>query len=355
MKQGQDLSGETKLEDFNYHLPAQLIASEPLAHRDQSRLLVLSVGTGQLLDQHFSRIGDWLEPGDLLVINNSKVFPARLFAHKQSGARVEVLAERLLADQHARVQIKSNRAPRPGSSLYLNHAAVNDKVTIEVTDRDGEFFIVRFVADMSVLDIFQRYGHVPLPPYIQRACREEDISRYQTVYAEHIGAVAAPTAGLHFTQALLTKLSDKGVGIAKITLHVGAGTFKPVKAEHPKGHKMHAEYAEVSTQVCEQIAETRAKGKKVVAVGTTCVRALESAAMSGQLQAFSGDTEIFIYPGYTFKVIDALITNFHLPKSTLLMLVSAFAGHAKIMRAYKHAIRHNYRFYSYGDAMLILP
>ena len=337
-------------DDFNYHLPAQLIAREPLAHREQSRLLVLSTRTDQLLDEHFSRIGDWLEAGDLLIINNSKVFPARLFAHKQSGARVEVLAERLLTDQHARVQIKSNRAPRPGSSLYLN-----DEVIIEVVDRDGEFFIIKFIADISVLNIFQRYGHVPLPPYIQRACRDEDSSRYQTVYAEHIGAVAAPTAGLHFTQALLTKLSDQGVGIAKITLHVGAGTFKPVKAEHPEDHKMHAEYADVSKQVCEQIAETRANGKKVVAVGTTCVRALESAAMSGQLQAFSGDTEIFIYPGYTFKVIDALITNFHLPKSTLLMLVSAFAGHEKIMRAYKHAISHNYRFYSYGDAMLILP
>lgn len=337
-------------DDFNYHLPAQLIAHEPLAHRDQSRLLVLSARTDQLSDEHFNRIGAWLEAGDLLIINNSKVFPARLFAHKQSGAGVEVLAERLLADQYARVQIRSNRAPQPGSRLYLN-----DEVIIEVVDREGEFFIIRFVADISALNIFQRYGHVPLPPYIQRACRDEDTARYQTVYAEHIGAVAAPTAGLHFTQALLAKLSDQGVGIAKITLHVGAGTFKPVKAERPEDHKMHAEYADVSKQVCEQITQTRANGKKVVAVGTSCVRALESAAMSGRLQAFSGDTEIFIYPGYTFKVIDALITNFHLPKSTLLMLVSAFAGHDKIMRAYQHAISRNYRFYSYGDAMLILP
>jgi len=337
-------------DDFDYDLPVELIADQPVQYRDQSRLLVMSCASNEILDQTFVDIEKFLQPGDLLVLNDTKVFPARLFAYKESGGKVEIFAERLLEDNLIKVQLKSNRTPKVGSMLQID-----EQISAQVCARDGEFFTLKFNVDLPVLEIFERHGHVPLPPYIQRSDQQEDISRYQTVYAENIGAVAAPTAGLHFTQALLQKLTQQGVQLAKITLHVGAGTFKPVKVDDPSQHKMHSEFAHVTEHVCEQVRKTKSNGCKVVAVGTTCVRALESAAASGAAQPFSGETTIFIYPGYTFKVVDALITNFHLPKSTLIMLVSALAGHEKTMHAYQHAVKNNYRFYSYGDAMLILP
>ena len=342
----------TKLstDDFDYDLPAELIAHQPVECRDKSRLLVMSRTNDEFLDQTFTDIGEWLSPGDLLVLNDTKVFPARLFGHKESGGKVEIFAERLLEDNLILVQLKANRTPKVGSTI-----TIAENISAIVLKQEEEFFTLEMNCDLSVLDVFNTYGHVPLPPYIQRPDEHEDISRYQTVYAQHTGAVAAPTAGLHFTEALLHRLTISGVQLAKITLHVGAGTFKPVKVTDPAKHRMHSEFAHVSSEVCSQIEQTKASGGKVVAVGTTCVRALESAAMSGVVKSFTGETDIFIYPGYHFNVVDAVVTNFHLPKSTLIMLVSAFAGHAKTMRAYQHAVQNTYRFYSYGDAMLILP
>ena len=343
-------STELSTDDFDYDLPAEQIAHQPAQCRDQSQLLVMSRSNDELFDRIFTDISEWLEPGDLLVLNDTKVFPARLFAHKESGGKVEIFAERILEDNLIRVQIKSNRTPKVGSTIVIA-----DNVCAKVLTQEEEFFTLEINSDLPVLDVFNTYGHVPLPPYIARQDDHEDVSRYQTVYAQHTGAVAAPTAGLHFTKDLLQRLTMSDVQIAKITLHVGAGTFKPVKVTDPAQHKMHSEFANVTSEVCGLIEQTKVAGGKVVAVGTTCVRALESAAVSGVAQPFSGETDIFIYPGFHFNVIDAVITNFHLPKSTLIMLVSAFAGHAKTMRAYQHAVQNNYRFYSYGDAMLILP
>ena len=342
------MSKQFTIDEFDYQLPSELIANEPAAQRDQSRLLALNQSSGQIEDRHFLDISDYLEEGDLLVLNDTKVFPARLFASKESGGKVEILAERIQSDHQVKVQLKSNRTPQPGSKIIIN-----DDIYAEVCDRDDEFFILDFHSDLTALEIFERFGHVPLPPYIERSDKADDFDRYQTVFADKTGAVAAPTAGLHFTDELLNKLRAQGVQVAKITLHVGAGTFKPVKVEDPTQHKMHSEFAQVTHEVCDQISQTKSSGNKVIAVGTTCVRALETAALSGNLQPFVGDTDIFIYPGFTFRVVDNLITNFHLPKSTLLMLVSALAGHQNIMQAYQHAIQNKYRFYSYGDAMLI--
>jgi S-adenosylmethionine:tRNA ribosyltransferase-isomerase len=335
-------------DDFDYQLPAELIANQPAEQRDQSRLLILSRKAGEIEDRLFFNIEDYLNEGDLLVLNDTRVFPARLFAQKESGGKIEILAERLLSSRQVKAQLKSNRTPQQGAKIIIN----ND-VYAEVLDREDEFFILNFHSDIPAIEVFERFGHVPLPPYIERDDQAEDADRYQTVFADKAGAVAAPTAGLHFTDDLLARLKSKGVQIAKITLHVGAGTFKPVKVEDPARHKMHSEYTEVSQQVCDLIMQTKRAGNHVTAVGTTCVRALESAAHAGQLQPLMGETEIFIYPGFEFKVVDNLITNFHLPRSTLLMLVSALAGHENIMRAYQHAIENTYRFYSYGDAMLI--
>lgn len=335
-------------DDFDYELPNELIAHQPMPLRDQSRLLVMSRISDQLQDGVFTDLVNWLHPGDLMILNDTKVFPARLFAYKQSGGKVEILAERINSNQQVKAQIKSNRTPAIGSVLLLN-----GEIRIEVVAREHEFFILNFLTSRPALEIFQAYGHVPLPPYIQRCDEAEDQTRYQTVYAQHAGAVAAPTAGLHFTEDMLEKCQAMGVNIAKVTLHVGAGTFKPVKVDDVTEHKMHSEYAHVSEQVCEQIRQTKQAGHRVVAVGTTCVRALESAALTGEIQPYMDDTDIFIYPGYAFKVVDALLTNFHLPKSTLLMLISALAGRDRVMQAYHHAIEQQYRFFSYGDAMFI--
>ena len=342
------MSRQYSTDDFDYPLPTGLIASKPVKRRDQSRLLVLNRESGEIEDRVFVDITDYLNQGDLLILNDTRVFPARLFANKESGGKIEILAERLLSSQQVKAQLKSNRTPQPGAKIIIN-----EDVFAVIEGREDEFFILNFKSDIPVIEIFERFGHVPLPPYIERSDQAEDADRYQTVFADKTGAVAAPTAGLHFTDDLLARLQAKGIRIAKITLHVGAGTFKPVKVDDPARHKMHSEYTEVSEEVCDLITATKASGKQVTAVGTTCVRALESAARTGHLQPLMGDTDIFIYPGFEFKVVDNLITNFHLPKSTLMMLVSALAGHENIMRAYQHAIDHTYRFYSYGDAMLI--
>ena len=338
------------VDDFDYHLPKELIAFEPCEKRDSSQLLVVSQSSDTFVDQTFSQLSSWMKEGDLLVLNDTKVFPARLFGKKDSGGKVEILAERLLDDNLVKVQLKSNRTLKRGANIMIN-----EEVMAEVHGRDEEFFIVKFISSLSALEIFEKFGHIPLPPYIDRNDESHDRDRYQTVYANKTGAVAAPTAGLHFTEALLQELRDKGVLVETITLHVGAGTFKPVKVSDPTQHKMHAEYAQVSRSICEKIQNVKRLGGRVFAVGTTCVRALETAAQNGSISSYEGETDIFIYPGFTFNVVDALITNFHLPRSTLLMLVSALAGKDKIQSAYQYAINHQYRFYSYGDAMLIHP
>lgn len=340
---------DLSVEDFDFELSDECIASQPLEDRVQSKLLVVAKDSGHCSDHVFTQLKDFLRAGDLLIINDTKVFPARLFGNKETGGKVEILAERILDNGLVKVQLKASKSPKPGTKILLQ-----DNVSAEVIDREDEFFIIKFDQDLHPLEYFERYGHTPLPPYISRQANQVDVERYQTVFAKQVGAVAAPTAGLHFSAELLDELTASGVVVNSITLHVGAGTFKPVQVEQVMQHKMHSEYAVVSEQVCQQIQTTKQAGGRVVAVGTTCVRALESAALSGGLQPFLGETDIFIYPGFKFNVIDALITNFHLPRSTLLMLVTAFAGHTNTMQAYQHAIQHKYRFYSYGDAMLII-
>ena len=341
-----------KRSDFWYELPPELIAQYPAAQRVDSRLLCLDA-RGVWTDRRFRDLPALLQAGDLLVMNDTRVIPARLFGHKQTGGRIEVLVERLLDEQRLLAHVRASKSPKAGSRLRFS-----DTVEAEVLGRDGELFELRLAdrADTarSAMAILEELGHMPLPPYIQRADEADfDRERYQTVYARREGAVAAPTAGLHFDDSLLARLRGQGVDIAWVTLHVGAGTFQPVRVENIAEHRMHAEWLEVGEQTCRQVARTRARGGRVVAVGTTSVRSLETAALSGELAPFSGDTDIFITPGFEFRVVDALITNFHLPESTLLMLVSAFAGHGRIMCAYRHAVQAGYRFFSYGDAMFI--
>ncbi|WP_461516647.1 tRNA preQ1(34) S-adenosylmethionine ribosyltransferase-isomerase QueA [Porticoccus sp.] len=335
-------------EHFHYHLPDELIARQPTAERRGSRLLVLDGNSGQLSHRQFPDIGELVRPGDLMVFNNTRVIPARLFGRKDSGGKVEMLVERLLDDHSVLAHLRASKSPKPGTRVDFEGGA-----QAEVEGRDGDLFRLRFLGEKPVLAILESHGHMPLPPYIDRDDSLEDRERYQTVYAEKPGAVAAPTAGLHFDQALLEQLESFGVEMAHVTLHVGAGTFQPVRVDNIYEHQMHSEVIEVSEDVCRKVAETRARGGRVIAVGTTSVRCLESAAASGVLRPMSGDTEIFIYPGYQFKVVDALITNFHLPESTLLMLVSAFSGYTKIMAAYEEAVVQHYRFFSYGDAMFL--
>lgn len=335
-------------EHFHYHLPDELIARQPAAERRGSRLLVLDGNSGQLSHRQFPDIGELIRPGDLMVFNNTRVIPARLFGHKESGGKVEMLVERLLDDHSVLAHLRASKSPKPGTRVDFEGGA-----QAEVEGRDGDLFRLRFLGDLTALTILESHGHMPLPPYIDRADSLEDRERYQTVYAEKPGAVAAPTAGLHFDQALLEQLKSAGVEMVHVTLHVGAGTFQPVRVDNIYEHQMHSEVIEVSEDVCRKVAETRARGGRVIAVGTTSVRCLESAATSGVLRPMSGDTEIFIYPGYQFRVVDALITNFHLPESTLLMLVSAFSGYTRIMSAYKEAVLERYRFFSYGDAMFL--
>jgi S-adenosylmethionine:tRNA ribosyltransferase-isomerase len=340
--------------DFSFELPEQLIARYPQAERSASRLLKLNRHTGELNHQHFTDILAAVNPGDLLVFNNTRVIPARLFGQKASGGKVEVLVERILDQQRFLAHVRASKAPKAGNLLVLENDA-----EVEMVQRHGELFELRVTSDEPVLEMLERLGHMPLPPYIDRPDAASDRERYQTVYNEKPGAVAAPTAGLHFDQPLLDALKTKGVEFAFVTLHVGAGTFQPVRVENVLEHQMHSEYFEVSNEVVEKIAACKARGNKVIAVGTTSVRSLESAAQIAKanqqpLQPYAGDTCIFIYPGYQFEVVDALITNFHLPESTLIMLVSAFSSRDFVMHAYQTAIAEQYRFYSYGDAMLII-
>ncbi|CAB5507132.1 S-adenosylmethionine:tRNA ribosyltransferase-isomerase (EC [Bathymodiolus thermophilus thioautotrophic gill symbiont] len=333
-----------QLSDFDFDLPKSLIAQHPSKNRTDSRLLI---GQSNLIDAQFHQIGDFIQSGDLLVMNNTKVIPARLFGHKDSGGKVEIMIERLLNDKQVLAMIRASRAPQIGSKITLENS---EKATV-LNKQDG-FYTLEFATD-SLLALLDNVGHIPLPPYIERTDDEQDLSRYQTVYAKHDGAVAAPTAGLHFDDALLNALKDKGINSAFVTLHVGAGTFQPVKTDNIKDHTMHSEYYEISQDTVDKIHQTKKSGGRVIAIGTTAVRSLESAAKSGTLEATREETDIFIYPGYEFKVVDMMVTNFHLPKSSLLMLVSAFIGRERMMEIYQHAIEQQYRFFSYGDAMLL--
>jgi len=333
--------------DFDFDLPEHLIAQYPLPQRTASRLLQLN--GEQLIDRRFTDLLDILQPDDLLVFNNTRVIPARLLGHKATGGKVEVLVERILDEQHLLAHIRASKSPKAGARLVLEGGAIR----ATMLERQGELFKLAIDNESSVLELLELYGHMPLPPYINRADDRDDQKRYQTVYARHAGAVAAPTAGLHFDQDLLDKIAARGIRSAFVTLHVGAGTFQPVRVKRIQDHTMHAEYIDVDESVVEQIELTRQRGGRVVAVGTTAVRSLESAAMEGSLKPFHNDSRIFIYPGYEFRVVDAMITNFHLPQSTLLMLVTAFAGYRPVMQAYRHAVEQAYRFFSYGDAMFL--
>ncbi|HEY4074519.1 MAG TPA: tRNA preQ1(34) S-adenosylmethionine ribosyltransferase-isomerase QueA [Herbaspirillum sp.] len=332
------------LSDFDFELPQHLIAQTPLPQRGASRLL--HVDGEQLIDRHFGDLADLLNPGDLLVFNDTRVLKARFFGVKASGGKVEALVERVLDTRTVLAQVRASKSPLPGGSIRLA-----DAFDVQVGERAGEFFTLQFPSD--VFELLETYGSLPLPPYIDHAADAFDETRYQTVYAREPGAVAAPTAGLHFDDDFLQRLKDKGVRTAFVTLHVGAGTFQPVRTENLAEHQMHSEWYTIGQDTVDAVMAVKAAGGKVIAVGTTSLRALESASQSGVLQAGSADTRLFIMPGYRFKTIDRLITNFHLPKSTLLMLVSAVAGYHTIRAAYAHAIAQQYRFFSYGDAMLL--
>ncbi len=333
-----------RLSDFDYHLPPELIAQHPSPDRSASQLLY-SDHRGALQCPSFSHLDELVSPGDLLVVNDTRVIPARLMAKKISGGQIEILLERILDTYEALVQLRANK------KVARDQVLIGEEFEVKVMGRQDRFFRIQF--DTPAAEVFQKHATIPLPPYIKRQPGKEDHERYQTVYSSREGAVAAPTAGLHFDQDLIQRLQHKGVGWEAITLHVGAGTFLPVQVEKIEEHKMHSETLEVTEATCERIRQTRLQGGKIIAVGTTVVRALETAAQGGDLKPYRGDTEIFIKPGFEFKVVDRLITNFHLPKSTLLMLVSAFAGYDCVMRHYQYAIEHQLRFFSYGDAMLL--
>ena len=339
-----------KKSDFHFDLPPELIAQQPLAQRSASRMLVLDVARDALHDSWVRELPAQLAPGDLLVFNDTRVIPARLYARKQTGGLAEILIERITGSHEALAQLGVSKKPAAGSALLLA-----DGSRVRVLGREDGFFRLRFEVAEPLEKLLVRLGQMPLPPYITRAPASADAERYQTVYARHAGAVAAPTAGLHFDETLLDALRARGVRFGHLTLHVGAGTFQPVRTERIDQHRMHHEWINVGAQLVEQIRRTRAGGGRVVAVGTTVVRALESAAPGGVLAPFAGETDIFILPGYRFTQIDGLLTNFHLPESTLLMLVSALAGHTRTLAAYRHAVAQRYRFFSYGDAMLVWP
>lgn len=336
-----------KKSDFNYLLPNALIAQKPLAERDASRLLCMNRNTGEIIDRQFSDFIDLINEQDLLVFNDTKVIPARLFGIKHSGGKVEILIERILDDHHAIAHVKASKSPKPGTVLKLEQG-----FQCQVQGREDDLFQLEF-SDCTVLAILEQIGHIPLPPYITRADDESDLTRYQTVFAKKAGAVAAPTAGLHFDLAMIDKIRAKGAETVYVTLHVGSGTFQPVRVENLDDHIMHKEYFAVTPETVDAVKLARARGGRVIAIGTTAVRALESASKGGELEAGFGETDLFITPGYDFKSVDAMLTNFHLPESTLLMLVSAFAGYDSIMNAYNHAIDDSYRFFSYGDAMFL--
>ncbi len=338
-----------RLTDFSYELPDALIAQKPPAMRGDSRLMVLNGAAGKVDHLHFSNLIDLLNEDDLLVFNDTRVIPARLFGRKQSGGKVEVLLERVLNDRQVLASVRASKSPKPGSLLILEGG-----LHAEVLSRQDDFFLLGFEQE-DLFTALEKFGHMPLPPYIKRQDADEDRSRYQTVFARHRGAVAAPTAGLHFTDAFFHQLKQRGIAHRFVTLHVGSGTFQPVRTENLDEHRMHAEFLRVSPETVDSIEATRAIGGRIIAVGTTVVRSLETAALAGRLKPFSGESRLFLKPGDRFHVVDAMVTNFHLPRSTLLMLVCAFAGHAMTMSAYRQAIEERYRFFSYGDAMLVLP
>lgn len=333
--------------DFSFELPEALIAQYPAADRDGSRMLYLAP-ENTISDTSFKQLPEYLKPGDLIVLNDTRVIPARLYAKKETGGNVEIMLERILDEQTLLVQLRASKSPKAGAILILE-----DNTRFEVKGREGSMFLLSYAGNEKITDLLARLGHMPLPPYISRDDEGLDQERYQTVFSDKPGAVAAPTAGLHFTDDILESLREKGVDNAKLTLHVGAGTFQPVRVEDIEKHEMHSEYMSVPQEVVDKINETKKNGGRILAVGTTVVRSLETAAKSGTLASFEGDTNIFIYPGYQFNVVDLLLTNFHLPESTLLMLVCAFGGQDNVLNAYQHAIKEQYRFYSYGDAMLI--
>ena len=335
------------LSDFDFDLPPERIAQLPLPDRSASRLLQLD--GDQITDRRFADIVDQLQPGDLLVMNDTRVLKARFFGVKETGGQVEVLVERVLDNRTVLAQVRASKSPKPGNRIRLA-----DAFDVTTGERAGEFFTLHFPQEgADVFELIEAHGRLPLPPYIEHNADEFDEQRYQTVYSKEPGAVAAPTAGLHFDQPLLDRLAEKGVKFAYVTLHVGAGTFQPVRVEDLSAHKMHSEWYTIPQETVDAVRAAKAAGRDVVAVGTTSLRALESASQSGELKAGSDDTALFITPGYTFKTVTRLITNFHLPKSTLMMLVSAFAGYHEIRKAYQHAIANEYRFFSYGDAMLL--
>lgn len=338
------------LADFAYELPSSLIAAYPPTQRTNSRLLCLNKTDGGVTHTSFKDLLDFINPGDLLVLNDTQVIPARLFANKKTtGGKVEILVERILDKKRVIAHLKSSKSLRIGSKLILENG-----ISLEIISKKDNLYELFFLVDVpSILELLNTIGHIPLPPYLQRQDELFDWERYQTVFAAVPGAIAAPTAGLHFDENLLAALRSKGVNIAFITLHVGSGTFQPIRVARVEDHRMHKEYLTISSSVCDQVRQTKQNNKRVIAVGTTTVRGLETAALSGTIERFSGDTDLFIYPGFKFRCVDALITNFHLPQSTLLMLVSAFAGYRQVRDAYQQAIDLNYRFFSYGDAMWI--
>lgn len=347
-----------KTHEFHYQLPEQLIAQKPCDIRSQSRLLHYDRAQQTIKHHLFEQIIDLIEADDLLVFNNTRVIPARIYGYKATGGKVEILIERLVDEFTCLAHIKASKTPKPGSNITLSantddSRQDSDVFEVRVKGREGDLFVLTTEGRYAIAGIMEAIGHMPLPPYISREDTEEDFSRYQTVYAATPGAVAAPTAGLHFDEGLLEKIKNKAIDSAYVTLHVGAGTFQPVRCESIEQHEMHQEYLEVPQETVDKCRQTRQKGGRIIAVGTTTVRSLEAASQSGRLQAFRGETDIFIYPGYTFKSVDALITNFHLPESTLLILISALAGKEEMLRCYAEAVAENYRFFSYGDAMFI--
>ncbi|PCK02264.1 MAG: tRNA preQ1(34) S-adenosylmethionine ribosyltransferase-isomerase QueA [Alteromonadaceae bacterium] len=338
-------------QDFHYNLPDELIARQPTEARSGSRLLNLDGPSGAISHRNFPDVLELVKPGDLMVFNNTRVIPARLFGKKATGGKIEILVERIVDAQHVLAHVRASKSPKAGAQIILD-----DGSAVTVTGRDDALFQIEFPGNEPAIDVLERIGHMPLPPYIDREDNDADKQRYQTVYGKVKGAVAAPTAGLHFDDELLAALKEKGVEQAFVTLHVGAGTFQPVRVDDIKTHKMHSETMVLDQALCDAVQAARARGGRVIAVGTTSVRCLESAAKhsgDGGLAPYSGETDIFIYPGCEFRVVDALITNFHLPESTLLMLVSAFAGYKHVMDAYASAVEEGYRFFSYGDAMFI--
>ncbi|MBV1884088.1 MAG: tRNA preQ1(34) S-adenosylmethionine ribosyltransferase-isomerase QueA [Pseudomonadales bacterium] len=353
-----------KVSDFDYQLPDALIARYPTAERTSSRLLCLNGSSGVLEHCQFADLIEKLCPGDLLVLNDTRVLPARLLGKKETGGRIEIMVERVLSATEVLAHVRASKSPKPGSRLLVEqddsvhrNQRASQELSFNVLGRKGELFHLEVSGDTTALEVMSIAGHMPLPPYIDRPDEDADQERYQTVYSKKLGAVAAPTAGLHFDDALLEQIKAKGVQCHFVTLHVGAGTFQPVRVEDVKDHHMHSETIDVSADLCQKVEQTKAAGGRVIAVGTTSVRCLETAALKSEpgklLSPYQGETDIFIYPGYTFQVVDAMVTNFHLPKSTLLMLISAFAGKGNVMRAYAEAINSEYRFFSYGDAMFI--